>query len=40
MGAEVVEPNYDKYLKRLKEMSMDYIVKIYHNSYGRYPQNA
>ncbi|MCR8631614.1 extracellular solute-binding protein [Paenibacillus radicis (ex Xue et al. 2023)] len=40
MGAEAVEPNYDKYLKRLKEMGMDDIVKIYQDAYERYQKNA
>ncbi|WP_220446539.1 extracellular solute-binding protein [Paenibacillus piri] len=40
MGAEAVEPNYDKYMKRLKEMGMDEIVKIYQDAYERYQKNA
>jgi putative aldouronate transport system substrate-binding protein len=36
MGAEEVEPNFDGYLKSLKDMGMDEIVKIYNDAYQRY----
>jgi len=36
MGAEPVEPNFDAYIRALKNMGMDEIVAIYNAAYQRY----
>ncbi|NHN29897.1 extracellular solute-binding protein [Paenibacillus agricola] len=40
LGAEQVEPNYVKYLARLKEMGMDDVIKIYQAAYDRYQKSV
>jgi hypothetical protein len=36
MGVEQVDASFDSYLKTLKDMGMDDIVKIYNDAYQRY----